>query len=78
MDKGTAGTQVFHVVNLQMSKVKMKMTAVKWDLVVKAIAKIKCKKTKTEVYVRIEFNSLTVPNVRITYDLRCYWLLSAA
>lgn len=48
MDKGTAETQVFHVVNLQMSKVKMKMkmTAIKWDLVVKAIAKIKCKNQK--------------------------------
>ena len=38
--------QVFHVVNLQMRQVKMKMTAVKWDLVVKAIAKIKCKNQK--------------------------------
>lgn len=46
MDKGTVETQVFHVVNLQMSKVKMKMTAIKWDLVVKAIAKIKCKNQK--------------------------------
>lgn len=46
MDKGTAGTKLFYVVNLQMGKVKMKMTAIKWDLVVKAIAKIKCKNQK--------------------------------
>lgn len=73
MDKGTAGTQVFHVGNLQMSQVKMKMTAVSCE----SYSEDQMQKPKTEVYVRIEFNSLTVLNVGITYDLRCYWLLSA-
>ena len=47
----------------------MKITAAKWGLVVKAIAKIKCK-NKTLSYM-CGSSFLTVPP-RITYDLRCY------